>query len=292
MADAVLADQQMELRDLVIGPGTSYCWVDEVPNWWGWTNVRTVDTPRQSISGVQGGRDLLDKESIIGQVLVSASTADELRLLIDEFLVNFYVSDDDIPLRANLLGQTRRRYGRPRRAKPGPRLTTRFARVNKFGSIISFQFDALDPVVFGDTLNSLLIGLPSGGGGFSPPFVPPFLVAGGGSSGVGSVVNSGLVPTRWIGRIDGPIVNPAITHQGSGYTLSFSVNGGLTLGPGDFLLIDSWDRSALLNGEGDRRNTLDLGSQWFQLDPGANAIGFAAASGSGIFTIEWRDAYP
>lgn len=292
MADAVLLDQQVELRDLVLGPGTSYCWADEVPNWWGFSSMRTTDTPRQSMAGVQGGRDLLDKETITGTVLAQATTQEDLRNLIDAFLVNFYASDDDLPLRANLLGQTRRRYGRPRRAKPGPRLTTRFAGVNKFATLIAFQFDALDPVVYSDVEHTEVIGLPSSGAGFLVPFDAPFTVLGGGSSGVGSILNSGYVPTRWTGRIDGPIVNPAITHQGLDYTLDFDVNGGLVLGASDFLLLDSWDRSALMNGEGDRRSTLDLGSQWFQLDPGVNAVAFAAASGSGTFTISWRDAYP
>lgn len=291
VSGAILSDSQMELRNLVIGKGTPYCWVDEVPDWWGYSSVRTNDTPLQSTSGVRGGRDLLGAKTLTGQVIAQDVTRTGLLSLIDAFMLNFDVTDDNVALRANLLGATRRRYGRPRRAEPAPRLTTRFSRVSKFASIITFQFDALDPTIYGDALQSTVIALPSAGVGFTVPFTVPFTVTGGGSSGIGGAANGGTIPAPWSGRIDGPIVNPTIRHQDQDLRLDFDGGDGLTLGPTDFVLLDSATESVLLNGETDRRSTLDLGSFWFDLNPGANNIGFTADSGSGFFTITWRDAF-
>lgn len=289
--ELVVADQQIQLRDWLGGPsGGVGDWIDEVLNWWGSAPVRNRDVPRMSTDGVQGGIDLLGSKTLTGKMLIVGTSAADLRARLDAVQTAWLPSSDNLPLVVMLLGEKRRRYGRPRRFEVEPKLATYFSTQGIYAAVVLFQFDALDPFVYSDTEHSVAIGL-SVPGGFTAPFTAPFTLTAG-SGGVGSVVNAGTVPAPWTGRLDGPLTNPAIIHQGQSRTLDFDVNGGLTLGASEFLLLDSRARSALLNGTADRRNTLDLGSRWFDLDPGSNAIALAADSGSGSFTISWRDAYP
>lgn len=286
----VLADQ-MQLRNLVVGPETPYCWADEVPNWWGFDSLRTSDTQRTSTHGVRGGRDLLGAKTMTGQVLAQATDKDTLSGLIDAFMAAWAPSDDDIPVVAMFLNQKRRRYGRPRRALPGPRLTTRFSRVAKFGSLITFQFDALDPFTYSDVEHSASTSLPVSGGGFAVPFTPPFTVPASASDGFLSAPNVGTAPAPWTARLDGPLFRPVLTHATSGRILHFTANGGLDIAAGDYVILDSQRKSVLYNGVGDRRLNLLLGQGWFDLAVGANSIGLAADTGSGSVTFYWRDTY-
>ena len=282
--ELVVADEQFQLRDLLIGPGSKFRW-ETTPIWAGGADVRTSDTPRSSTHGVRGGRDLLGAAPAVrGRIIVLGDSAADLQALLDQLGAAWAPTDEDLPFVAQRLGSKRRRYGRPRRWAPVPDTTT-----FEHSAVVAVDFDALDPFVYADAEQSVVVGLLVPGGTTMPITLPVTLAAS--SGGVGSVVNGGTVAAPWTGRINGPLVNPAITHQGQDRTLDFDVNGGLTLGASEFLLIDSKARSALLNGTADRRNTLDLGSQWFDIDPGSNAIAFAADSGSGTFTITWRDAY-
>lgn len=290
MSGAILADQQAELRDVVFGNGTSYCWVNEVMDWWGYDKVRTQDLPRQSSHGVHGGRDLLDADTITGQVLAQATSKVDLSDLIDAFLGNWTPSSVDIGLRANMLGETRVRFGRPRRARPGTRTMTRYGPRN-FASIITFQFDALDPVLYSDDVHSAATAPPGAGTGITLPVTIPFTIPAGSSSGILGAYNAGTLPTPWTARLDGPLVNPTIQHIESGSEMQFNANGGLSIASGEYVLLDSVTRSVLYDGVADRRFTLLLGAGWFDLAVGTNTVRLTADSGTGTLTLNWRDAY-
>jgi len=84
-------------------------------------------------------------------------------------------------------------------------------------------------------------------------------------------------------RIDGPIVGPIITHVGSGLQLVFSAS--LTLGVGEFLLVDMEAHSVLAQGQSNRSNWV-TSRGWSGMEPGANTWSFAAASGTtGLLTV-------
>lgn len=286
--ELVVADRQIQLRDWLGGPGGSGDWIDQVTNWWGGTPVRNRDIARMSSNGVRGGIDLLGGKSLIGSMLIVGVSQADLLAQLDALALAWAPSSDDLPIVVQLLGQKRRRYGRPRRLEVDPKLTTYFSNQGIYAAKITFEFLATDPLQYSNTLHSVAIGLAVAGGAAMPMTFPVTLAPS--SGGVGAVSNAGTVAAPWTGRLDGPLTNPAVTHMGQGRTLDFDVNGGLVLGASEYVLIDSQARSVLLNGTADRRNTLDLGSQWFTLDPGSNAIGFAADAGSGSFTISWRDA--
>lgn len=93
--------------------------------------------------------------------------------------------------------------------------------------------------------------------------------------------------TPAIMTITGPIVSPVITNDTLGTSLAFNI----TLSASDTLTINLANRTVLLNGSANRRNTL-LQPNWFFFQPGGTFIRFGGGSGTGSFlTIQYRDAW-
>lgn len=102
------------------------------------------------------------------------------------------------------------------------------------------------------------------------------------------LTNDGNAPAVWTATLVGPAENPILTNNDTGQILSFS---SLTLTTGETLTYDSSDSSVKVNGVS-VSSTFSTGFQWWDLDPGANSISFAATqAGSSSFSITWRDAY-
>lgn len=291
--ELIVADKQVQLRDWLGGAGTAYDWIDEVLGWWDATPTRTYDTARSASDGVRGGLDLLDKATLTGQMFISGSSQADLLAKINAIKAAWAPVTDgvNIPIVVQLLGTKFRRNGRPRRLAVQSKLTTYFEAFSQFGAIATFQFDALDPYVYADALSTVGISLPALGAGFSPPFLVPFTLPASTSSGIGSAPNNGNAPATWTAMLTGPLTNPSITKQSTGESLLLNSNGGLVIAAGDFVTMDSAEQSILYNGIGDRRAFLNLGSQWFKLDVGANSIAFGADTGSGSLTLNWRDTF-
>jgi hypothetical protein len=147
----------------------------------------------------------------------------------------------------------------------------------------SIQVVALDPRKLGTPLTSPPTGLPSSTGGFSFPHVFPFAIDSTVVSGQVSLFNPGNETGPVTMRIDGPIVGPVITHVGSGLQLVFSAS--LTLGAGEFILVDMEAHSVLAQGQANRSNWV-TSRGWSGMEPGANTWSFAAASGTtGLLTV-------
>lgn len=138
----------------------------------------------------------------------------------------------------------------------------------------SFQVVAVDPRKFGTQLTDSTL-LPAFSGGLTIPFTIPFTINSTRVSGQVSLNNPGNeVGPVWL-RVDGPCVGPVITHVGSGSPTVFSMN--ISLGTGEFLLIDMEKREVLANGQSSR-NTFITSRGWSGFDPGTNTWSFTAAS--------------
>jgi len=111
---------------------------------------------------------------------------------------------------------------------------------------------------------------------------------GGGATPSGTVAtNAGNRPTPVEFVITGPIENPIITNSTNGHTLSFTI----TLAASETLVVNTRDRTVLLNGSSNRRNTL-TNPDWFFLDPGVNQIFFGGQNGtSATLGISFRSAW-
>jgi len=140
----------------------------------------------------------------------------------------------------------------------------------------SIQVVALDPRKLGTPLTGST-GLPSSSGGFTFPHVFPFSINSTVVSGQVSLFNPGNETGPVTMRIDGPCTGPVITHVGSGLRLVFSAS--LTLGAGEFIVVDMEAHQALAQGQANRSNWI-TSRQWSGLEPGNNTWSFSAASAS------------
>lgn len=117
--------------------------------------------------------------------------------------------------------------------------------------------------------------LPSSSGGYSWPMKWPMAIPSQSASGQVTLTNPGNEVGPVWARIDGPCAGGVITHQASGAQLIFS--SSLTLGLGEFLLIDMERRSVLANGQ-TSRNTFITSRGWSGFDPGDNTWLFTAST--------------
>lgn len=114
--------------------------------------------------------------------------------------------------------------------------------------------------------------------GLSFPVSFPFGFAATTQAGASVVNNAGSLPVHHVTRMYGPCNGPRLTNEETGETLDFSspVDGSiLSLAEGDYLEINSQDRSALLlsNSDQSRLRFLDfMTSTWWRLQPGQNQI--------------------
>lgn len=292
----VLADGQVEIRAdtddaLVVGPGTAYRFTTDWISWWSAPAVRTADVERGGVDGILAGRDLLGAHATPLVVQIIADDAEDLGDKIDAWKAACAISTDStVTVRANLLGRTRRRVGRFR--VPGEIIPRGRMTVGGFVANAACQFDALDPVTYGDEETSAVTTREVAGSGFTVGFTVPFSL--GASTGGGlSIWNNGNRSAPWTARLDGPLTYPEITHTQSGRRLylSLDANGGVDLATGQYLIIDSAARSVMLNGTADQRSRLTIDSEWWSLDPGQNDFILRADAGGGTLTVTARDAW-
>lgn len=146
----------------------------------------------------------------------------------------------------------------------------------------SVQLVALDPRKMSAPLTGST-GLPSSTGGLTIPFTVPFAINSTVVSGQVNLTNPGNETGPVLMRIDGPCVGPVVTHVGSGLRLVFA--SSLTLGAGEFLLIDMEAQTVLAQGQSSRSMWV-TSRGWSGFEPGLNTWSFAAASGtSGTLTV-------
>ncbi len=88
-------------------------------------------------------------------------------------------------------------------------------------------------------------------------------------------------------RFNGPTVNPEIELTSTGQIVAATI----TLGPGDYLEIDTAGPSALLNGSAPRLGAVTTDTEFFALAPGANPLRFASSDPAATAVVMWRDAY-
>lgn len=284
--DLLQADWNVEIRGLLLGPGTVWR-VGQLERWSSRT-VRAEDTPRGASHGSVPGRDLINAEARILRVNTGkgrgATTQAELVSLRDQLRGAWATEDLTVPIAYQLGGQRRLRFGRTR----GLDIDESDITVGYMTAIC--EFIDMDGIEY-SAVEQMLSTLPDQpGAGLTPPFTPPFSLPAG-TEGTITVTNQGRVPAPWRARIVGPVTvgsPPVITHLDTGERLAFNANGGLVVGTGHWVDVNSRDRSVLLDGTADRRLNLDNFSSWFSLAPGDNPIRF---TGSGTLELFWRHTW-
>jgi hypothetical protein len=141
---------------------------------------------------------------------------------------------------------------------------------------VQIQMVAVDPRKLGSTLTQQTA-LPSTTGGLTVPFTVPFTITSTVVSGQINLTNPGNEAGPVVLRIDGPCTGPIITHTSSTTTQALVFSSNLSLGSGEFLLVDMDKRTALANGQSTRAGYI-TSRGWSAFDPGANSWAFTAST--------------
>jgi hypothetical protein len=109
------------------------------------------------------------------------------------------------------------------------------------------------------------------------------------SPGIAIASNAGTYATGAIIRVYGPISTPSIENIEANSLLRFIT----TVPDGSYLEIDLLNRSVRLNGDINRRSTVEIRSKWFMLNPGLNSIRLNGdpLGGSPYMSIRFRSAW-
>lgn len=161
----------------------------------------------------------------------------------------------------------------------------------------SFSLTSLSPYLFGMDLVSDRTGLPKAVGGLAFPYS----FTGNGTDSLSRWVwnetaitgcvrlqNTGTAPSPVLIRIDGPAVNPQVTHTGSDHVMAFDVS----LGSGHYILINGQTHEILVDGTDPARGRVKR-REWSQAETGLNVWGFNASefSDAARMTVSFYPAY-
>lgn len=284
--DLITSEWQLEYNGLLLGEGTDYDLVliegliDAPP-------VRTADLVVFGRNGVMTTPAFLDGRTVRLTVDLWCEDAATFSERMEAFLAAFSPTANE-PMVLNIPGLPD--GGRvqvtcvPRRRSSPIDLDYLY----RIPTVVVEMF-AADPLIYSTTLSSGMTTLEVATvSGLTWPLSWPLSWGGSTQSGTINATNNGNTATPVVIRIDGPVTDPTIENVTTGSELSLSI----TVETGDFLLIDSGQRSVLLNGTASRYSTLDPGSTWFDLEPGLNTIRFAGASSTaGTLSITWRSAW-
>lgn len=100
--------------------------------------------------------------------------------------------------------------------------------------------------------------------------------------------NTGTAPSPVMIRIDGPVVNPQVSHAGSGHVMAFAIS----LGSGHYATINGVTHEILIDGTDPARGRVTR-REWSQAEPGMNVWGFNAGeySAEARMTVSFYPAY-
>lgn len=155
---------------------------------------------------------------------------------------------------------------------------------------------SLSPYLFGLDSVSGVSALPSSSGGMQFPY--HFEEAGVSLSswmwneevvsGNVALSNVGTAPSPVMIRIDGPVVNPQISHVGSNHVMAFD----MSLGAGHYVTINGVTHEILVDGTDPARGRVTR-REWTQAEPGMNVWGFNASeySAAARMTVSFYPAY-
>ncbi len=141
------------------------------------------------------------------------------------------------------------------------------------------QFAAPDPNLYAITPISTTISLASIAGTPIPTPIPMSLLPLSGGSAI--INNPGAVPAPPSITVKAPVVNPYIINFRTGQFLNINY----TLNVGDQSLVIDCRNHRITQGTNDVTGIQSPDSTFFNILPGANTIGYSAASGSGTITV-------
>ena len=160
----------------------------------------------------------------------------------------------------------------------------------------SLGLTSLSPYLFGLDSVSGVSNLPSSSGGMQFPYrfeeagvsLSSWMWSEEVVSGSVALSNVGTAPSPVMIRIDGPVVNPQVSHVGSGHVMAFD----MSLGQGHYVTVNGVTHEILVDGTDPARGRVTR-REWTQAEPGMNVWGFNASeySESARMTVSFYPAY-
>lgn len=160
----------------------------------------------------------------------------------------------------------------------------------------SLGLTSLSPYLYGLDSVSGVTGLPSSSGGMLFPYrfeeagvsLSSWMWSEHVVSGQVALSNVGTAPSPVLFRIDGPVVNPQISHVGSGHVMAFN----MSLGSGHYATVNGVTHEILIDGTDPARGRVTR-REWSQAEPGMNVWGFTAGeySAKARMTVSFYPAY-
>lgn len=249
--------------------------------------VRTSDQALLARHGLHPGTDLLGGRTVTMTVTVNGDTVDAFYNAVNALRDAFAPAGAEMPLSFWLNGiadnAAARVNCRPRRMSL-PMASDWWAGV----ATADIELFATDPLIYSDTLFSQTTTLPTSPTGLVWNLTWP--LNWGGTSAAGSIFanNVGNFAASAVIRIDGPVTNPRVENVTAGKTIELN----LVIATGDFVVIDTGDRTVLLGGTASRYSNLTNDSTWWDLQPGVNEVTFrASTTTSATMTLEFRSAW-
>lgn len=107
-------------------------------------------------------------------------------------------------------------------------------------------------------------------------------------SGRMSLSNEGSAPSPVMIRIDGPVVDPQVSHIRSGHVIAFN----MSLGSGHYVTVNGVTHEILIDGTDPARGRV-VRREWSQADPGENVWAFSASeySATARMSVSFYPAY-
>lgn len=271
-----LDEWSYEYADVAVSNLVEFDGLSDLPD------MDTNDSPRMGVDGDWRGEDFARGRTFTVKLDNVAATDSALADALASFKAAFGVRrSTDAAFRFRFGGEVAKRiYCRTvKRSIPDD-----YGRITRLMPAV-VQLRAADPRIYADDQSngSTLIG--STGAGMSWPATWDLSWGGASSAGQIDAANDGDADAPWTATLSGQLVNPYLVC--GGHRLSFTG----TVETGDFLTLDSLNRTVLLNGAASRYEWVDVGAEWFQLTPGANTVQFGADSGDGILTLVWRSTW-
>lgn len=160
----------------------------------------------------------------------------------------------------------------------------------------SVGLTSLRPYLYGLESVSGVTGLPSSSGGMQFPYhfeepgvsLSSWMWSEEVVSGQVALSNVGTAPSPVMIRINGPVVNPQVSHVGSSHVIAFD----MSLGTGHYVTMNGVTHEILIDGTDPARGRVTR-REWSQAETGMNVWGFTASeySAEARMTVSFYPAY-
>lgn len=283
----MLSDGQVQIRDLVMGPGTPYALRGFNP-----FNRETRSEQSGTMPWSDGGwagAEFLEPTNIPLRILVkggerSADAWLDAHLPLMAAFEPIGSNNEEVELKFCIGTREFTIFGRPRVINPDIEI------IGTGKAMTEAAFVANDPRIYSSEEFVEELGLPQFEGGMTWPMTWPMTWDGFLVDGSAEIVNGGLAPTFMRYRIDGPVVNPRISVKNpDGDIQTLRVN--IDLQAGHWLSIDTQSQLVLLNDTVSRR--ADTSGTFQRLFPGTSDLRYNAPiyNDQTKLTVRFRHAW-